>query len=150
MNLNILRWSGLIACVFFLAGCASTGNKVISSQQPIDTLERAARLAYDAGDFLSAEAYLHQLLEHEPRFAEGWFLLGNLHLRQHRFSAAQRAYEYTLNLAPDHALAWHNLAITQLRIATATLIESRQQGPLHQPELLEWLLNLQGAVSYEL
>ncbi|TRW49482.1 tetratricopeptide repeat protein [Aliidiomarina halalkaliphila] len=150
MKDNLGKIAVVLSCLLFVVGCSATSSHQRPVLESITTLEQGARIAYTAGDFLSAEAYLHQLLEHEPSFAEGWFLLGNLHLRQHRFVAAQRAYEHALRLAPEHTLAWHNLAITQLRIATATLVESRRLGPLYQPELLEWLLQLQGAVSYEL
>lgn len=150
MKKNIRFIVAIMSCLLLVVGCNTTSSQQSQALESTTTLEQGARLAYEAGDFLSAEAYLHQLLENEPSFAEGWFILGNLHLRQHRFAAAQRAYEHALRLAPEHALAWHNLAITQLRIATATLVESRRTGSLYQPELLEWLLQLQGAVNYEL
>jgi predicted O-linked N-acetylglucosamine transferase (SPINDLY family) len=49
--------------------------------------------------------------ERDPRNANAWFHLGNLHREQQRFAAAVAAYESATALAPSHAGLHNNLGL---------------------------------------
>lgn len=128
-------------------GCASTESVQRAPSDTMQTWEQAALHAYHQGDFVSAESYLNQLVKREPKRVRAWFLLGQIHLRHQRLPAAERAFLQVVKLEPDLQEAWHNLAVTQLRTATATLIEARQHGDVLQPTFLEWLFQVQGQLD---
>lgn len=160
MQSQLLRWmysvpKGLsrIACLlvclssFLLGGCTSSASISVDVADRMQTWEQAAILAYHQGDFVTAEGHLNQLLAQEPTRVRAWFLLGQIHLRHQRLPAAERAFRQVIALEPEVQEAWHNLAVTQLRSATATLIEARQYGDIVQPEFLDWLFQVQGQLD---
>ena len=49
--------------------------------------------------------------ERDPRNADAWFHLGNLHREQQRFAAAVAAYESATALAPSHPGLHNNLGL---------------------------------------
>ena len=58
-----------------------------------------------------------------PTEAENRYRLGNIYARRERYTEAVSLYKESLVREPAHSRAWHNLGITQLRLATATFIE---------------------------
>ncbi|WP_157981324.1 tetratricopeptide repeat protein [Aliidiomarina sanyensis] len=139
----------LVVCLMSMSilGCASTESVRSAPADTMQAWELAALQAYHQGDFVSAESYLNQLVKREPKRVRAWFLLGQIHLRHQRLPAAERAFLQVVKLEPDLQEAWHNLAVTQLRTATATLIEARQHGDILQPAFLEWLFQVQGQLD---
>ncbi|MGM0480579.1 MAG: tetratricopeptide repeat protein [Pseudomonadota bacterium] len=103
---------------------------------------------YQQGDLLSAEQQLNQLHSRRLQTPQSLQLLGNIHFRQQRLQAAEKAYAAALELDPADSLSWHNLALVRLRLTTATLMSARTQlGRLDAEDerLLTTLLRLQRA-----
>ncbi|RUO80504.1 hypothetical protein CWI84_05455 [Idiomarina tyrosinivorans] len=101
---------------------------------------------YRQGDLDSAESVLLQLQRKQQGSAESDFLLANIYFRQQRLAAAKKQYERVLAQQSNHQRAWHNLALTQLRLTTDTLMRARvalMQLPEADQQLLQVLLKLQ-------
>lgn len=124
-----------------LVACTSTHQLPYEQQ---NQWENEAIASYQRGDMLSAESALRKLLKANSKDAQSWLLLGNIHLREQRIEAARHAYAQALLYQPDLLPAQNNLAVTYLRLATATLIEG-QRYTAQESVLLHELLKLQGA-----
>ncbi len=132
--------------VGLLVLCLSACNSTPQSPQYAQYQLGNAKAWYEQGDLLSAEQQLHALHQHGAGSAESWRLLGNIHLRQHRLEAAREAYRTSVQLNPHESDVWHNLALTELRQTTATLMKARtqlQRLPDEDERLLSLLLKLQ-------
>jgi predicted O-linked N-acetylglucosamine transferase (SPINDLY family) len=62
-------------------------------------------------DPAAAQAALAAALEREPRHADAWFHLGNLHREQRRYGDAIAAYETALIAAPENPSLHNNLGL---------------------------------------
>ena len=134
------RIAGLFA--LSLTACASTPQSPQYAQYQLGS----AKSWYEQGDLLSAEQQLTALHQNGAGSADSWRLMGNIHLRQHRLEAAREAYKQSVKLNPHEADVWHNLALTELRQTTATLMRARtelQRLPDEDERLLTLLLKLQ-------
>ncbi|OIM99873.1 hypothetical protein BFR57_04790 [Idiomarina sp. MD25a] len=128
--------------VLCLSACTSTPQSPQYAQYQLGN----AKAWYEQGDLLSAEQQLNALHQNGAGSAASWRLLGNIHLRQHRLEAAREAYQKSVQLNPHEADVWHNLALTELRQTTATLMRARtqlQRLPDEDERLLALLLKLQ-------
>lgn len=102
-----------------LVGCKST------QQVRFDTIEQQQKIAiaaYQQGDLHIAEGYWRKIVSAMPEHAQSWCQLGHVNYRLHRYQAASNAYQRCLNLAPEQANIWHNLAAVKLRQATELLL----------------------------
>jgi len=62
-------------------------------------------------DPAAAQAALAAAIDREPRHADGWFHLGNLHREQRRYAEAIAAYETAAVAAPDNPSVHNNLGL---------------------------------------
>lgn len=137
----------LVLVLLFSLTLISCSATVAQRQQQQSSLD-SARYWYRQGDLVSAEQQLNRLHRQLLATAESWRLLGNIHFRQQRLAAAESAYREALELAPSDRKSWHNLAITQLRRTTSSLMLARVKLGQLDPQdrqLLDTLLQLQRA-----
>jgi Flp pilus assembly protein TadD len=110
-----------------LAGCTGPGIK--PGKKPLEdvlALRAQAEAAYRGENWPEAEKAYRVLTEQVPAEAENWFRLGNVYARLGRHYDAIALYREALVRDPNHSRAWHNLGVTQLRVATSTF-EALQQ-----------------------
>ena len=102
----------LLAIFGLLSACATPSNQASS------TLDRqqlaAAEQAYQAADYVSAQAKFEALLKHSPQSYDALFRLGNIALRQTRLADARDYYRRTLAHQPKASKAHYNLALVNL------------------------------------
>ncbi|MCC5854863.1 MAG: tetratricopeptide repeat protein [Idiomarina sp.] len=129
----------ILILLLCLSGCAH--RQVIPDTQN-DFIQ--AQRAYQVADFAQAEALLQKSLRRHQGDVQQWLLLGHIYLRTHQYAAARRAYEHAVELDNDLAVAWHQLGLTYLRLATNAWIERDvQQGHIEPSAMVRWLLELQ-------
>ncbi|MBF5056295.1 hypothetical protein Y5W_01589 [Alcanivorax sp. 521-1] len=76
---------------------------------------------------MEAEAYYRELVNDNPELYQGWFRLGNIYARSGQLDAAITMYERCLELDPDQARAWYNLALVRTRQSLRTLADAEQR-----------------------
>ena len=108
-----------------LSACATTAPSR-DAQASADKL-RFAEKAYQDGLFVEAESYYRELVADNPELYEGWFRLGNIYARTGQLDAAITMYERCLDLDPDQARAWYNLALVRTRQSLRTLADAEQR-----------------------
>ena len=64
----------------------------------------------------SAFAHVRLLLRLRPRYAPGWYALGNYYVRADRSDSARQAYEQSIRLSPGFAQAENNLGVVLERM----------------------------------
>ncbi|WP_083851752.1 tetratricopeptide repeat protein [Alcanivorax hongdengensis] len=108
-----------------LSACASSAPNA-DGENNTDKLHRAEQ-AYTDGLFVEAEAYYRELVNDNPALYQGWFRLGNIYARSNQLDAAITMYERCLELDPDQARAWYNLALVRTRQSLRTLADAEQR-----------------------
>ncbi|MBL7250931.1 tetratricopeptide repeat protein [Alloalcanivorax sp. C16-2] len=108
-----------------LSACAATAPSR-DGEASADKL-RLAEKAYQQGLFVEAESYYRELVSDNPELYEGWFRLGNIYARTGQLDAAITMYERCLDLDPDQARAWYNLALVRTRQSLRTLADAEQR-----------------------
>ncbi len=117
-------WPMLILAAL-LSACATT-TPTADGDGSGDKLRRAEQ-AYTDGLFVEAESYYRELVNDNPELYQGWFRLGNIYARSGQLDAAITMYERCLDLDPDQARAWYNLALVRTRQSLRTLAEAEQR-----------------------
>jgi Flp pilus assembly protein TadD len=113
-----------LALAILASGCQPAAVRPGSATlEDVVALRQQAEQAYAAEDWPAAEKAYHRLTETVPQDAENWFRLGNVYARLGRHQEAIALYREALVRDPAHARAWHNLGMTQLRVATGTFVE---------------------------
>lgn len=117
-----------LALAFLAAGCQQQGGvrPGPAGLEDVVVLTRQAEEAYASEDWAAAEKAYRRLTEAVPQNAENWFRLGNALARLGRHQEAIARYREALVREPGHARAWHNLGMTQLRVATSTFVEMQE------------------------
>lgn len=118
--------SGLAATLLaaLLAGCTAPGTRPSRGGiEDVVALKTAAETAYASEDWPAAEKAYRSLTEAVPAESENWFRLGNVYARLGRHYDAIALYREALVRDPANSRAWHNLGVTQLRLATNTFEE---------------------------
>ncbi|WP_158543468.1 tetratricopeptide repeat protein [Dyella solisilvae] len=116
------RWTPVLAVAAVLCGC--TGPSAhrhgidINSQLAI---QKHAEDAYKSGRYADAIADYRVLTADMPKNADYWYRMGNALVRMDKPDDAVLAYQAALLRNPEHAGAWHNLAIVRLRQSIAAL-----------------------------
>lgn len=109
------------------AGCTGTGVKPDkSSLEELVALRAQAEAAYRGENWQDAEKAYRALTQQVPAESENWFRLGNVYARLGRPYDAITLYREALMRDPKNSRAWHNLGVTQLRVATNTFEELQQ------------------------
>lgn len=114
----------LVMLVAALSACATTATT--TDDDSADRL-RLAENAYQEGLFVEAESYYRELVADNPDLYQGWFRLGNIYARSGQLDAAITMYERCMNLDPDQARAWYNLALVRTRQSLRTLADAEQR-----------------------
>lgn len=128
----------VLACI--CVGCSS----VAESDFELQLTESRIQQAYKRGDLGEAEALLRKRIKRQGSDSTSWLMLGKVLMRTHDYTAAQQAYQTATRLDPNHSSAWHQLAVSHLRLATEALIEADANMDNEKPlPLLLWLLELQ-------
>jgi len=138
MKITLINNSVLVLLAAGLCAC-NTGN-VIPAQETslaqVSATEQNASQAYEKEDWATAEREYSKLTEMMPTDSESWFRLGNVYVRLKRPNDALLAYQEALIRDPNHAKAWHNTGIVQLKQATNTFLEMQNHlqpdDPLYQ------------------
>ncbi|HCE40695.1 MAG: hypothetical protein CL543_10960 [Alcanivorax sp.] len=117
-------WPTLILAAL-LSACATSASN-IDGDNNANKLRRAEQ-AYTDGLFVEAEAYYRELVNDNPELYQGWFRLGNIYARSGQLDAAITMYERCLELDPDQARAWYNLALVRTRQSLRTLADAEQR-----------------------
>ena len=69
-----------------------------------------------AGDFATAEEWIHKALEKDERSGFAWYLMGMTRERASDFVSSIRAYEAALQLIPEHAEVANDLGRLAFRM----------------------------------
>ncbi len=117
-------WPTLILAAL-LSACATSASN-IDGDNNANKLRRAEQ-AYTDGLFVEAESYYRELVNDNPDLYQGWFRLGNIYARSGQLDAAITMYERCLELDPDQARAWYNLALVRTRQSLRTLADAEQR-----------------------
>ena len=115
----------LVPILLLVAACNQINLKPFTHPdlKEVTTLKAQADKAYASEDWVTAEKAYTKLTQAVPTEAEYWFRLGNIYVRKDRPYDAITMYREALVRDPRHSRAWHNLGLTQLRIATNTFVE---------------------------
>lgn len=99
---------------------------------------------YDAQSWNEAGAALERSLALDPRQANAWFRLGNVHEEQGRDDLeAAACFEKAVALDPLHARAWNNLGSAQERLGLGEqAVASYRKAMQADPKLAQACLNL--------
>jgi Flp pilus assembly protein TadD len=117
----------LTALILGSAGCTGTAVKPDkASLEEVVALRAQAEAAYRGENWSDAEKAYRTLTQQVPAESENWFRLGNVYARLGRPYDAIALYREALIRDPKHSRAWHNLGVTQLRVATSTFEELQQ------------------------
>ena len=100
----------LLAISGLLSACATPSSKPLHDKQALAVAEQA----YQAADYVSAQAKFEALLKQSPQSHDALFRLGNIALRQTRLADARDYYRRTLALQPSASKAHYNLALVNL------------------------------------
>ncbi|MBI2993315.1 MAG: hypothetical protein HYY48_03965 [Gammaproteobacteria bacterium] len=125
----------LVPLLLLLAGCNQISLKQLIRPEPEElvALRDRANAAYAAEDWETAEGAYRDLTERVPGEAENWFRLGNIYVHKDRLFDAMALYREALLHDARHARAWHNLGLTQLRMATHTFVELQKYTEAFDP-----------------
>ena len=105
-------------------GCTGTNVKPgKKSLEEVVALRAQAEAAYKGENWVDAEKAYRTLTQQIPAESENWFRLGNVYARLGRPYDAIALYREALVRDPQNSRAWHNLGVTQLRVATNTFEE---------------------------
>ncbi|MEQ8259082.1 MAG: tetratricopeptide repeat protein [Alcanivorax sp.] len=115
----------LLMLVAALSACSTTAT-TSGGDDSADRL-RLAENAYQEGLFVEAESYYRELVADNPDLYQGWFRLGNIYARSGQLDAAITMYERCMDLDPDQARAWYNLALVRTRQSLRTLADAEQR-----------------------
>jgi Flp pilus assembly protein TadD len=114
----------LPALLLVTAGCSELNLKPQkNSLEEVIALRAQAEAAYRGENWPEAEKAYRALTEQVPAESENWFRLGNVYARLGRHYDAIALYREALVRDPQNSRAWHNLGVTQLRVATNTFEE---------------------------
>lgn len=109
------------------AGCTGTAAKPDKgSLEELVALRAQAEAAYRGENWQDAEKAYRALTVQVPAESENWFRLANVYARLGRPYDAIALYRESLIRDPKNSRAWHNLGVTQLRVATNTFEELQQ------------------------
>jgi tetratricopeptide (TPR) repeat protein len=128
--------TGLLGMLLLLAlaGCTQTAVKPSKgSLEEIVALRAQAEAAYRGENWTDAEKAYRALTQRIPAESENWFRLGNVYARLGRHYDAIALYREALVRDPKNSRAWHNLGVTQLRVATNTFEELQQHTDPSDP-----------------
>lgn len=116
---------GLLAGI---QGCTQSTNVKPGkkSLEEVVALRAQAEAAYRGENWEDAEKAYRALTQQVPADSENWFRLGNVYARMKRPYDAITLYREALVRDPENSRAWHNLGVTQLRVATNTFEELQQ------------------------
>lgn len=68
-------------------------------------------LAFERGEFQTAEHYYDRVVQADPNSVEGIYNLANVYFRTKKYAAAIRSYQTTLALDPEFPESYYNLAL---------------------------------------
>lgn len=114
----------LLILMVGISACATTVDT--TGGKNADRLNLAEK-AYQEGLFVEAESYYRELVTENPDLYQGWFRLGNIYARSGQLDAAITMYERCMDLDPDQARAWYNLALVRTRQSLRTLADAEQR-----------------------
>lgn len=130
-----LRSLALILVLIALSACEQTPTKPDKPKIDLAKAYSLAAKAYDEQNWAESEKHYTTLVQNAPGEAEPWFKLGNIYARTQRSELALKAYRETLVRNAQHAKAWHNMAVLQLRDAGKSFGELQRivdsEDPLH-------------------
>lgn len=105
----------VMACfVFALFISVTYSPKIIESETLLRDLRHAVALG-ESGDFMKAYAELSALSKRYPESPNVWLNLGIAHLTLNQLDAAEKAFQYTVELSPDDYDAWAELGGVSVR-----------------------------------
>ena len=131
------------SALLLLAGCSS--SPATQQEQSLFQLMAQATHAYDDARLDRAETLYLQVLQRNPNYSEANFKLGNIYSRQGRLDAAVIKYQQALTVDANDGRFWHNLALTRVKQAIATLEAAEQHigaDSAYFPHLLQLQLQL--------
>jgi Flp pilus assembly protein TadD len=124
----------LLAAALLCAACTAPGSKPDKRQlEDVIALRAQAEAAYRGENWEEAERAYRALTQQVPAESDNWFRLGNVYARLGRHYDAIALYREALVRDPKNSRAWHNLGVTQLRVATSTFEELQQHTEPSDP-----------------
>ncbi|RTE87399.1 MULTISPECIES: M48 family metallopeptidase [Gammaproteobacteria] len=151
MNKNRFpAYMGFVLSLSLLTGCELTGFAQ-STWSPIkrSELELRASQAMNRGDYLTAESDLRKLSRNYPEDFQYQLELGYLYLRTGEYMKAHGLIYGVTQQIPKNIQAWELLGLVQLRLATASFIESQTLASSNKNnQIIEWLFELQTGQNF--
>ncbi|WP_434341190.1 tetratricopeptide repeat protein [Motilimonas cestriensis] len=125
----MLRRVVIIASAFFIMSCTTSHVEIhdqLSDEVDkiaFEQLEQANKF-YKEGRLDEAETEYIKLSNSYPNYSFAYFRLGNIYVRTGQYEAAVIKFEKSIQLNPNDARAWNNLALTRTRQAIKVLEEA--------------------------
>jgi tetratricopeptide (TPR) repeat protein len=112
-----LSLTGLfLACGVFFATFLPSAAQTAKPSQKFDLLAKQAAEARDSDQLDQAASLYKQALALRPRWDEGWWSLGTLEYDRNNYSAAARAFQRLLDLAPKNGTAHAMLGLCEFEL----------------------------------
>ncbi len=119
----------VVTAALVLASCQTFDSRTVK----LNELKARALEAYTKEDMEKAERSYRKALQIDKADFEVLFRLGNVYARTNRIDEAITKYEETIELKPNFAPVWRNLAVLRLRQGMAALMKSQQLLKLEDP-----------------
>ena len=94
MNRSLI-FIGVILLAGLLSACASQDEKRMK-------FYKKGQILYEKGDYVKASVEFKNALQIDPKFTEGYFMLGMAELRRRKFKMAYGRFSKALELSPAH------------------------------------------------
>jgi|GEM_PF-6190511 len=130
----------VVVVLVLISACASS-PKQMTDLGKLTTVEKMklANIAYDEANLSKAETLFYQITEEHPSLIEAWLKLGNVYVRQGRYTAAVRCFNEVLKLDNEDGRAWYNLALTRVKQAIEVLETAERVVPIESEHQLYFL-----------
>lgn len=120
-----------------------------TGSQNIETLQKKADEARDAGRLEEAAKLYQRALMINPKWTEGWWSLGTLRYDSDRYAEAELAFEKVLALDPKHGTARAMLGLCEFELgqpdrALKDIQESEKLGVLEDTQLRDVVMYHEG------
>lgn len=137
-----------LSCVFFVAPLHSAAQPQTPSAN-FDSLAKQAAEARDSDQLDRAASLYKQALAVRPQWAEGWWSLGALEYDRNNYTAAARAFQRLLVLAPKNGTAHAMLGLCEFELgqddnALKHIAEAQTLGVTNDTQLRRVVVYHQG------
>lgn len=118
----------ILICAFFSCVACTAPKK-----PDLLSLNTAASVAYESGDYKVAEEIYVEMLQYSQDNPDLYFRLGNCLAQQNKVNEAIESYQTAITLNPNLFKAWYNMGNLQLSQASNSFTQLLQLMPPSNP-----------------